>query len=157
MGRREEKDPKQVTALRECGQWRGTSEFRVGVRGLPDALAAYLNQKQSPTLSPGTEPRGTEPRGGQPPRSTRPGTTCRRQGQGQWSVRLAMGRTVAIGQWTEKDQTRIFHSGKDRFERGPPALPPLGSVDERMGHKLIQAVRGFQHRPGRAQSAGRRE
>ena len=27
----------------------GTSEFRVGVRGLPTALAAYLNQKQSLT------------------------------------------------------------------------------------------------------------
>jgi hypothetical protein len=50
MGRREEEDPEQATAPRECGQWRGTSEFRVGVRSLPAALAAYLNQKQSLTL-----------------------------------------------------------------------------------------------------------
>ena len=49
MGRREEDDPEQATAPRECGQWRGTSEFRVGVRSLPAALAAYLNQKQSLT------------------------------------------------------------------------------------------------------------
>ena len=53
MGRREENDPKQATAPRECGQWRGTSEFRVGGRGLPAALAAYLNQK--PSLTPGEE------------------------------------------------------------------------------------------------------
>ena len=39
--------------------------------------------------------------------------------------------------------------------RGPLALPPLGSIGERMGHKLIQAVRGFQHRAGRAKCAGR--
>ena len=51
MGRREENDPKQATAPRECGQWRGTSELRVGVRGLPAALAAYLNQ--IPSLTPG--------------------------------------------------------------------------------------------------------
>ena len=40
--------------------------------------------------------------------------------------------------------------------RGPLALPPLGSIGERMGHKLIQAVRGFQRRAGRAKVAGRR-
>ena len=45
MGRREGNDAKEATAPGECGQWRGTSEFRVGVRGLPAALAAYLNQK----------------------------------------------------------------------------------------------------------------
>ncbi len=28
MGRREGNEPKQVTAPRECGQWRGTSELR---------------------------------------------------------------------------------------------------------------------------------
>jgi hypothetical protein len=49
MGRREEDDARQATTPRECGQWRGTSEFRVGVRGLPAALAAYLNQEQSLT------------------------------------------------------------------------------------------------------------
>ena len=53
MGRREDNDPKQATAPKECGQWRGTSEFRVGVPGLPAALAAYLNQEQSLTPWPG--------------------------------------------------------------------------------------------------------
>ena len=43
MGRRDGNDAKQATAPRERSQWRGTSEFRVGVRGLPAALAAYLN------------------------------------------------------------------------------------------------------------------
>ena len=43
MGRRDGNDAKQATAPRECSQWRGTSEFRVGVRDRPAALAAYLN------------------------------------------------------------------------------------------------------------------
>jgi len=50
MGWMEGNEPTQATAPRECGQWRGTSELRVGVRGLPAALAAYLNQKPSLTL-----------------------------------------------------------------------------------------------------------
>ena len=50
MGRRERNELKQATAPRECGQWRGTSGFGVEVRGLPAALAAYLNQEQSLTL-----------------------------------------------------------------------------------------------------------
>ena len=50
MGRREGNDAKEATAPRECGQWRGISEFRVRVRGVPAALAAYLNQKLSLTL-----------------------------------------------------------------------------------------------------------
>ena len=45
MGRRELNEPKQATAPRECGQWRRTSELRVGFRALPAALAAYLRTK----------------------------------------------------------------------------------------------------------------
>jgi len=37
MGRREGNEPKQATAPRECGQWWGTSELRVGFRALAAA------------------------------------------------------------------------------------------------------------------------
>ena len=52
MGRREGSNPNQATGRRECGQWRGTSEFRVEVGGLPAALAAHLNQEPSLTPKP---------------------------------------------------------------------------------------------------------